>query len=73
VFGRRKNERALDRANAIVGWHASIKLLLGHAIVLTTVGTLGDVRPLIGVALEMRRGHTPVLAVPRSFVRRLSL
>jgi rhamnosyltransferase subunit B len=37
-------------------------------IVLTTFGTLGDVNPLIGVALEMRRrGHVPVLAVPEIF------
>lgn len=37
-------------------------------IVLTTFGTLGDVHPLIAVALEMRRrGHTPVMAVPEIF------
>lgn len=37
-------------------------------IVLTTFGTLGDVHPLIAVALEMRRrGHTPLLAVPEIF------
>ncbi len=37
-------------------------------IVLTTFGTLGDVHPLIAVALEMRsRGHQPVLAVPEIF------
>jgi UDP:flavonoid glycosyltransferase YjiC (YdhE family) len=37
-------------------------------IVLTTFGTLGDVHPLLAVALEMRRrGHTPVLAVPEIF------
>ncbi len=37
-------------------------------IVLTTFGTLGDVHPLIAVALEMRRrGHAPVLAVPEIF------
>jgi rhamnosyltransferase subunit B len=37
-------------------------------IVLTTFGTLGDVHPLIAVAIEMRRrGHTPVLAVPEIF------
>jgi UDP:flavonoid glycosyltransferase YjiC (YdhE family) len=37
-------------------------------IVLTTFGTLGDVHPLIAVALEMRRrGHRPVLAVPEIF------
>jgi UDP:flavonoid glycosyltransferase YjiC (YdhE family) len=52
---------------------ASVKLLFSHSllgmrIVLTTFGTLGDVHPLIGVALEMRRrGHTPVLAVPEIF------
>lgn len=37
-------------------------------IVLTTFGTLGDVHPLIAIALEMRRrGHQPVLAVPEIF------
>jgi len=37
-------------------------------IVLTTFGTLGDVHPLIAIALEMRRrGHRPVLAVPEIF------
>ncbi|MGA9718543.1 MAG: glycosyltransferase [Acidobacteriaceae bacterium] len=37
-------------------------------IVLTTFGTLGDVHPLIAIALEMRRrGHVPVLAVPEIF------
>jgi rhamnosyltransferase subunit B len=37
-------------------------------IVLTTFGTLGDVHPLIAVALEMRRrGHQPALAVPEIF------
>ena len=37
-------------------------------IVLTTFGTLGDVHPLIAVALELRRrGHAPVLAVPEIF------
>ena len=37
-------------------------------IVFTTFGTLGDVNPLIALALEMRRrGHDPVLAVPEMF------
>lgn len=37
-------------------------------IVLTTFGTLGDVHPLIAIALELRaRGHHPVLAVPEIF------
>jgi rhamnosyltransferase subunit B len=34
-------------------------------IVLSTIGTFGDVNPLIAIALELkRRGHHPVLAVP---------
>jgi len=37
-------------------------------IVLTTFGTFGDVHPLIGLSLELkRRGHVPVLAVPEMF------
>src|SRR5579875_1271597 len=37
-------------------------------IVLSTFGTFGDVNPLIGLSLELkRRGHTPVLAVPEMF------
>jgi rhamnosyltransferase subunit B len=37
-------------------------------IILTTFGTLGDVHPLLALALELRRrGHTPVLAVPEIF------
>jgi rhamnosyltransferase subunit B len=37
-------------------------------IVLTTFGTLGDVHPLLALALELRRrGHSPVLAVPEIF------
>jgi UDP:flavonoid glycosyltransferase YjiC (YdhE family) len=41
-------------------------------IVFTTFGTLGDVNPLIALALEMRRrGHEPVLAVPEMFRGRI--
>jgi rhamnosyltransferase subunit B len=37
-------------------------------IVLTSFGTLGDIHPLIAVALELqRRGHQAVLAVPELF------
>lgn len=37
-------------------------------IVLSTFGTLGDVHPLIGLALELnRRGHRVVLALPEMF------
>jgi UDP:flavonoid glycosyltransferase YjiC (YdhE family) len=41
-------------------------------IVFTTFGTLGDVNPLIALALELRRrGHDPVLAVPDMFRSRI--
>jgi rhamnosyltransferase subunit B len=41
-------------------------------IVLTTFGTLGDVHPLIAVALELRRrGHVPVMAVPEIFRQKI--
>jgi UDP:flavonoid glycosyltransferase YjiC (YdhE family) len=41
-------------------------------IVFTTFGTLGDVNPLIALALELRRrGHDPVLAVPEMFRSRI--
>ena len=35
-------------------------------IVLSNIGTFGDINPLIAIALEMRRrrGHHPVMAVP---------
>jgi rhamnosyltransferase subunit B len=37
-------------------------------IVLSTIGTFGDVNPLIAIALELkRRGHTPVMAMPAVF------
>lgn len=37
-------------------------------IVFSTIGTFGDVNPLIAIALELkRRGHTPVMAMPAVF------
>ena len=37
-------------------------------IVFSTIGTFGDINPLIAVALELkRRGHTPVMAIPAVF------
>jgi len=34
-------------------------------IVLSNIGTFGDINPLVAVALELkRRGHTPVMAIP---------
>ena len=43
-------------------------LLSSLRIVLTNIGTFGDVNPLIAIALEMRRrGHHPLLAVPELY------
>lgn len=37
-------------------------------IVLSTIGTYGDINPLVAVALELkRRGHTPVMALPNVY------
>jgi rhamnosyltransferase subunit B len=34
-------------------------------IILSNIGTFGDINPLIAIALELkRRGHEPVMAVP---------
>jgi rhamnosyltransferase subunit B len=41
-------------------------------IVLTNIGTFGDVNPLIALALELRRrGHRPALAVPELYRGRI--
>ena len=37
-------------------------------IVLSNIGTLGDINPLIALAIELRRrGHTPVMALPNVY------
>jgi len=37
-------------------------------IVLSNIGTYGDIHPLIAIALELkRRGHTPVMALPEVY------
>ncbi len=37
-------------------------------IVFSTIGTFGDINPLIAIALELkRRGHAPVMAIPAVF------
>ncbi len=37
-------------------------------IVLSNIGTLGDIHPLVAIALELkRRGHTPVMALPNVY------
>ena len=37
-------------------------------IVFSTIGTFGDINPLVAIALELkRRGHTPVMAFPAVF------
>jgi len=41
-------------------------------IVLSNIGTLGDINPLIAIALELkRRGHTPVMALPAVYKPRI--
>ncbi len=41
-------------------------------IVLSNIGTLGDIHPLIAIALELkRRGHTPVMALPEVYRPRI--
>ena len=41
-------------------------------IVLSNIGTYGDIHPLIAVALELkRRGHTPVMALPGVYRRKI--
>jgi rhamnosyltransferase subunit B len=41
-------------------------------IVLSNIGTLGDVNPLIAIALELkRRGHVPVMALPAVYEARI--
>ncbi len=41
-------------------------------IVLSNIGTLGDINPLIAIALELkRRGHQPVMALPAVFEPRV--
>jgi rhamnosyltransferase subunit B len=41
-------------------------------IVLSNIGTLGDINPLIALALELkRRGHIPVMALPNVYRTRL--
>ena len=41
-------------------------------IVLSNIGTFGDINPLIAIAIELkRRGHTPVMAVPEVYRRKI--
>lgn len=38
-------------------------------IVLSNIGTFGDINPLVAIALELkRRGHTPVMALPPVYI-----
>ncbi|MGB7546777.1 MAG: glycosyltransferase, partial [Terracidiphilus sp.] len=42
-------------------------------IVLSNIGTLGDINPLIAIALELRRrGHVPVMALPAVYAARIA-
>ncbi|MGC1462954.1 MAG: glycosyltransferase [Terracidiphilus sp.] len=41
-------------------------------IVLSNIGTLGDINPLIAIALELeRRGHVPIMALPAVYEPRI--
>ena len=41
-------------------------------IILSNIGTFGDINPLIAIALELkRRGHVPVMAVPQVYERKI--
>ncbi len=41
-------------------------------IVLSNIGTYGDIHPLIAIAIELkRRGHTPVMALPNFYRARI--
>jgi len=38
-------------------------------IILTNIGTLGDINPLIALAIELkRRGHTPIMAIQSLYI-----
>lgn len=53
----------------IAGFDAREKKL---RIVLSNIGTLGDINPLIALALELkRRGHVPVMALPAVYGPRI--
>ena len=41
-------------------------------IVLSNIGTFGDINPLVALALELkRRGHTPIMALPPVYVPKI--
>jgi rhamnosyltransferase subunit B len=41
-------------------------------IVLSNIGTFGDINPLVAIALELKqRGHTPVMAVPAVYAPKI--
>ena len=41
-------------------------------VVLSNIGTFGDINPLIAIALELRRrGHVPVMAVPSLYENKI--
>jgi rhamnosyltransferase subunit B len=42
-------------------------------IVLSNIGTFGDINPLVAIALELkRRGHTPVMALPSVYIPKVA-
>ncbi len=42
-------------------------------IILSNIGTFGDINPLVAIALELkRRGHTPVMALPAVYTTKVA-
>jgi rhamnosyltransferase subunit B len=58
----------MDGAQRIWGFPADGWGWFDLRVILSNIGTFGDINPLIAIALELkRRGHVPVLAVPAVF------
>lgn len=50
-----------------------LSLLIQQKIILTSIGSLGDLHPFIAIGIELqRRGYTPILAVPADHVEKAS-
>ena len=42
-------------------------------IILSNIGTFGDINPLIAIAIELkRRGHVPVMALPAIYQSKIA-
>ena len=67
--GWRRRRRGAARRPVIEGFDGNLRT---RKIVLTTIGTLGDLHPFIAIALALKaRGFRPVLAVPEDHVAKV--